>query len=540
MQKRIVIVFFMFIACVGLLGLRLAQLPGEQSTQSGSAAMRLVVDESRGVILDRNGVPLVQAKRQIYAAAKPTAAAAVALRSMLSEQRFAQAEERLSKGNLVALRVDAQSSPTQDLKLLEVYPRYGSPQPAAHLVGYLNGQSGAGASGLEKAFERELGGAAGELSLRLAADGKGRGLAGAALEVVDDNYCAKAGIQLTIDARVQAITEEAMALGGIEQGAVVVLDCATGEVLALASCPAFDPNDIAASLDDPLEPFFNRALGAYPVGSTFKCFIAAAALEQRIPATREFSCTGQLDVNGRVYRCNNETAHGTLDMPQALSRSCNLYFIQLAACMEQQPLLDLMRLFGFDCETPLAQGICGARGNLPGLGDLGVAGELANFSFGQGKLLGTPLQMAAATACLAGGGVYHSPTLVKAVIDETGAAVPYVNDSETREVVSPDIAARLREMMILTVEEGTGVSARPETGGAGGKTATAQSGHFDQNGAEILQTSFTGFFPAETPRYAVTVFRQNGSSGAADCGPVFRRIANAVTAQGVFSMNNEQ
>jgi len=196
-------------------------------------------------------------------------------------------------------------------------------------------------------------------------------------------------------------------------------------------------------------------------------------------------------------------------------------------------MLDLLRLFGFGEGTQLAPGIAGARGNMPAQGELALPGELANFSFGQGKLLGTPLQIAAATACLANGGTYNSPTLVTATFDEYGVAAPYAQDREAREVISPEIAAQVRRMMVAAVEEGTAMGAKPETGGAGGKTATAQSGLFGADGTEILQTGFTGFFPVEEPRYAVTVFRQNGTSGAGDCGPVFRRIANAMTAIGL-------
>jgi len=269
------------------------------------------------------------------------------------------------------------------------------------------------------------------------------------------------------------------------------------------------------------------------MGSSFKCFVAAAALEQRFPAAARYYCGGQMDVSGQVFHCSNGKVHGMVDMTAALAQSCNLYFIQLAREMQPQPALDLLRLFGFGEGTRLAPGIYAARGNMTTQAELTVPGELANFAFGQGKLLGTPLQIAAATACLANGGVYNSPTLVTATLDAFGVAEPYVQDRETREVVPPEIAAQVRRMMIAAVETGTGSGAKPETGGAGGKTATAQSGRLGPDGTEILQTGFTGFFPAEQPRYAVTVFRQNGTSGAGDCAPVFKRIADGMTALGL-------
>jgi len=533
MSRRIGIVFFLFVLCVGALGVRLMQVPMILPAQSAHGAARVVVDKSRGAIYDRNGARLVQGQRQVFAAVKPSPAASMALRSVLSGERFAAAEERMARGSLITLPVDDPVPPCPDILLLDAWPRYAPKQLAAHVVGYLDGQSGAGVSGIEKAFEEILGPAAGELSVRMMVDVHGRGLSGAALEAESVNYRSPAGVQLTIDARVQRITEEALALHDVEQGAAIVLDCRTGEILALASVPAFDPNRIALSLDDPLEPFINRALWAYPMGSSFKCFVAAAALEQRIPASRQYFCGGEMDVNGQVFHCSNGIAHGTLDMTGALAQSCNLYFIQLAREMQSEPMLDLLRLFGFGEDTLLAPGIYAARGNMTALGELELPGELANFSFGQGKLLGTPLQIAAATACLANGGVYRSPTLVTATLDAFGVAKPYVQDRESREVVSPEIAVQVRRMMIAAVEEGTGVGARPETGGAGGKTATAQSGRLGPDGTEILQTGFTGFFPAEEPRYAVTVFRQNGSSGSGDCAPVFQRIADGMTALGL-------
>ena len=533
MSRRIGIVFFLFVLCMGALGLRLVRVPMILPAQSAHGAARVVVDRSRGAIYDRNGARLVQGQRQIYAAVKPSPAASLALRGVLSDERFAAVEERMARGNLFTLPVDDPVPPCPDILLLDAWPRYAPKQLAAHVVGYLDGQTGAGVSGIEKAFEDILGPAAGELAVRMMVDVHGRGLGGAALEAESENYRSPAGVQLTLDARVQRIAEEALALHNVEQGAAIVLDCRTGEILALASVPAFDPNHIALRLDDPLEPFINRALWAYPMGSSFKCFVAAAALEQRIPAVTQFFCGGQMDVAGQVFRCSNGKAHGMVDMTAALAQSCNLYFIQLAREMQLQPALDLLRLFGFGEDTRLAPGIVGARGNMTTQDELALPGELANFSFGQGRLLGTPLQIAAATACLANGGVYHSPTLVTATLDEFGVVEPYVQDRERREVVSPEIAAQVRRMMIAAVETGTGGGAKPETGGAGGKTATAQSGRIGIDGTEILQTGFTGFFPAEEPCYAVTVFRQNGSSGSGDCAPVFQRIANAMTALGL-------
>jgi len=533
MTKRIGIVFFLFVLAMGALCVRLMRVPLMIPAQSGHGGARVTIDRSRGAVLDRNGEPLVHAQPQAYAAVKPTPEADAFLRAALSAERYAQIEPRLARGILVAVPVDnatasAAANVTRggDVLLINAYPRYNKDQLAPHLVGHLD-PAGAGAAGLEKAFDGLLAGAAGELAVRVPADAMGRALAGAKPEEQRSRYRAAEGIRLTIDARAQRAAQEALAGGGIEQGAVVILDVETSEILALASAPALDPKHIAASLDDPLLPFFNRALGAYPIGSTFKCFIAAAALEQGISPRFTFTCTGELEVSGHIFRCR-EKIHGEVDMAQALAQSCNLYFIHLTQQIRRQPAMDLMHLFGFGGEIALAPGIVCAPGNLPALEELLLPGEWANVSFGQGKLLGTPLQMAAATACIANGGVYNRPTLIDATLDQFGSATAYKQSREARQVISPETAARVRAMMVTAVEEGSGRRALPDMGGAGGKTATAQSGKFTPDGSEILHTAFTGFFPAERPRYAITVFRENGRSGAGDCAPVFRTIANAL------------
>ncbi|MDR1927793.1 MAG: penicillin-binding protein 2 [Oscillospiraceae bacterium] len=535
MAKRMGITFFLLVLFIGALGLRILRIPMSAVAEHPGGGMRVTVDESRGAIYDRNGRRLVHVESKQYAAAKPTPAALQALAVVLGAGRLQAAQERMEKGGLLALPVDEAPPACPDITLMEVFPRYGEEQLAPHLIGYLEG-SGQGISGLEKSFDNLLAQNAGEAAVRIASDALGRSLAGARPEVLRKNYCSAAGIKLTLDADIQKIAEEAMALHRVAQGAVVVLDAKSGEILAMASEPRFDPKDVAASLHDPMEPFLNRALCAFPVGSTFKCFLAAAALEQNIPEGQCYLCAGEMNVNGQLFHCNKEGGHGLLNMGQALEQSCNLYFVQMAQRLELQPVLDLVALFGFGQQTELAPGLLSAKGNVPALESLGVPAECANFSFGQGTLLCTPLQMAAATACLANGGVYHQPRLVQATVDAAGRESAWIQDTETRQVVAPETAEILRRMMVSTVEHGSGRSAKPETGSAGGKTATAQSGAFDANGSEILQTGFSGFFPAENPRYVITVFRQNGSSGASDCGPVFQRIANAMTAQGFYTI----
>ncbi|MCL2530604.1 MAG: penicillin-binding protein 2 [Oscillospiraceae bacterium] len=481
MRSRYVIAFFLFLAAMGAISVRMVDIAANP-TPLPHGTRQLAAAHSRGVILDRHGRPLVHA---------------TGVEHLVNEQLT-----------------------------LEFFARHASEQPAVHLIGHLD-ETGRGATGLESVFDYLFNYAAGQLRALVMIDALGTPLPGAAPIVQNENYLSPAGLQLTIDLHFQRVAEEALRHYQLYQGAVVVLCNATGEILALASSPTFDPTDIAASLACPLQPFFNRALGAYAVGSTFKTFVAAAALQQGISPNHSFYCEGSITVDGSVFRCMHWHAHGDMDMANALALSCNVYFIDLARQLQLQPTLDLLKLFGFGDETPLADGLHGAAGNLPTMQQLQSSGELANFAFGQGLLLATPLQMAAATAAIANGGVYRSPTLIQATIDAYGQATPFQHEQHSRQVIPSQLAAQLRNMMILTVDEGTGQSARPANATAGGKTGTAQSGRFHNN-SEILMTSFTGFVPAHNPRYTITVLREDGVSGAQDGGRVFARIANEI------------
>jgi penicillin-binding protein 2 len=517
----------MLLACAGL-SMRLIKIPGiAQVAQNQSAAMRVVVDRSRGAIYDRSGNLFVASEGRLYAAVKPTPAGMRTLQEATTEIIYTGALERLRAGNLVAVPVQ-KTIESDDAEMITVYPRYQSDQPAAHILGYLDGGGKVGKSGLEKSFNDLLEENAGSVTAVMSTDAGGNGIAGSALTVTRENYLSKAGVQITIDREIQEIVEKAMRSHDLTQGAVVVLDAKTSEIRALASTPTFDPNNLAASLNDPAQPFVNRALSAYPMGSTFKCVVAAAALEQGIlPATR-FTCTGAIDVSGQLFHCIREEGHGEIDMTQALASSCNCYFIQLAQKLDKQQMLDLAQQFGFGQRTKLAEGLSGQVGNLPSPEDVALPGEWANLSFGQGTLLSTPLQTAVMTAAIVSGGTYRSPSLIKGTLDESGVFSATDLEQEARQIISTTTANEVKRMMIAAVEIGTCRGAKPTDGTAGGKTATAQSGIMVSDGEELMRTAFTGFFPADEPQYVVAILKEVGTSGSKDCIPVFKAIAEAI------------
>ncbi len=525
--KRIISVFLFICIFIGVSALGLMKTSRNEAVRSdtGSGNLRILVNKTRGTIYDCNMQKLTNNDFEYKAVVKPEKSAIQKLNNVLSQDKFAPLYERLSKGNPVLADVPWELS-DENIKSVRVFKRYSENQLAAHVIGYTDG-SGKGVCGIEKSYDDILSQYDGECYARISTDAKGTVLSGCDIELFNDTSRSKGGVCLTIDRLIQEITENAMISCGVEKGAAVVVEVKTGEIKAMASLPSYDCGNVEQSLNDPGDPFINRAITPYSVGSVFKCFISAAALEQGDYSGFAYNCTGKETVNGTEFNCHEHNGHGKLDLEQALVNSCNTYFIKLTEELDPQIMLDQLVSFNFGLPTELAPGMISRSGVLPELNELTPA-ELANLSFGQGKLLATPLQVAMATACIANGGIYNEAVLVKGTVDESGVLQPFEKQGGGRRAVSEETAKKVRQYMRSVVENGSGRGGKPKNGTAGGKTATAQSGKISGD-KEVLRTWFSGFFPAENPRYVITVLKEDGSSGARDCAPVFRKISEKIT-----------
>lgn len=494
---------------------------------SQGKARTITVAQSRGCIYDRNGERLVADTEKYFAVLKPNISSVSMLSSVLSEEKMAELFSEIGEEQPILVSIPRALAETENFKVLKTYERYASPQNAAHLIGYLDSSKSEGVSGIEKSFDELLQGAAGKLSAAFVVNGFGSVMEGEEISIREENYNSPAGIELTLDKKIQTAVEKALANSNIEKGAVVVLDVATSAVLAMASRPTFDANDLAAALEDPNSPFINRALTSYSVGSVYKPIVAAAAIEAGIYPDHEYTCTGSIRVNNVVFHCHKREGHGKLNMDEAIALSCNAYFVHLAQQIGKDGILALSSHLGLGNSTPLAPSIIGEAGILPTSEELKNPGDLANLSFGQGRLMATPLQIAAIYACFANDGVYNEPYLLQKMIDETGTVLATNVPNDGVRVMSMHITELMKRMMLLTVTDGSGQAAKPTFCTAAGKTATAQSGWYE-NGKEVLQTWFAGYFPAEEPRYVAVVMKENGSSPITDCAPVFKEIADQI------------
>ncbi len=490
------------------------------SVTENQSTRTLVVGEKRGHIYDRNFALLTDSSSRLVAAVTPVIAVTEKLKEYFSPEEL---QDKINKGYPFLCTVGEEIN-NDYIRTFTVPERYTEDSLAVHILGYL-GSENEGISGIEKAYNQYLTENSGKLTVSFKVDAVGRVLAGLPKKITDDNFSSKAGVVLTLDSRIQKITEDALSDSNIESGTALVMEIGTGELLSVASVPDFNPDDIASALKEENSPLINKAFCAYSVGSVFKSIVAASALEEGISPDLQYECTGEITVGDTSFRCYNGKAHGKTDMSSALENSCNTYFVNLIMNMDSNRLLSLCRKLGFGRSDTLAAGMDTATGLLPSEDNLKLKGNLANFSFGQGKLSATPLQLLKAYHALATGDIV-SPLLVKGFTDSKGLMTK-TGSISSEKILSDSTVKEIRRMLRGVVNEGGADKAKSDIVSLSGKTGTAQSGIYE-NGREICRTWFAGFFPSDNPGYVVIVMCEDGTGGNTDCAPVFKAICEGI------------
>lgn len=525
MEKRLVILYGLIsVLFMGLI-LRVYSLSfSSDLTQAASNQSSYTVEicTTRGAIYDCNGQRLTETEKEYVAAISPSAEAIQALAQGISGSRRTAILEQLQEGKPFLCQLGQRQLLGEGISCFAKYQRYGTQPIAPHILGYLD-YKGKGLTGIEKAFEQQLSAAGERVLVRYGVDIQQRPLEAVTPEIEGSSEPVQAGVVLTLDKDIQQLTQ-VIAGQMLEKGAVVVMDVSSGQLRAVVSQPSFSPNNIAASLNDEAAPLFNRAFAAYNVGSTFKLAVAAAALEQGISTDFSVDCVGGTEVAGRMVYCHNRAGHRTTDMEKALEQSCNPYFIKLGQQVGAAAILTMAENMGFGAESLFAEGLLSSAGNLPQ--EVSSPLALANLSFGQGELLATPVQIAAMISSIANGGYKVEPQLVLGWTED--GSVPQASEQAAQQILSARTANILKNFMIEVVEEGSGTSAKPISGGAGGKTASAQTGTYDDNGEEIVHAWFAGFYPAQEPQYAIVVLAEGMESGGSYAAPVFKRICEQI------------
>ena len=592
-RARVLVATLVVLVCFLLVASRLVYLQLvrhedllEQAENNRTAIVPVL--PNRGLILDRNGIVLAsnysaytlevtpsrinnleQTIEELAGVLDITTRDRRRFKKLLEESKSFESlplRTRLSDEEVAKFAAQRFRFPGVEIKarLFRNYP-YG--ELASHVVGYIGrinpsekekldesddqanyrGTEYIGKLGVEQSFEAQLHGTTGVESVETSAGGR------AMRKLTSSPATPGNTVKLSIDIRLQHLIER---LFGERRGALVALDPKTGEILAFVSKPTFDPNLFVEGIDSenwqalnesPDKPLLNRALrGTYPPGSTYKPFMALAALETGTRRPEQtISDPGFFMFGNHRFRDDKEGGHGTVNMYQSIVQSCDTYYYMLANDLGVDTIHEQMQRFGFGEFTGID--IFGeVRGLLPSTDwkrraykradqQKWYAGETISLGIGQGYNNFTMLQLASATATLANDGIKMKPHLVKEVVD----ILTHAPTATTREAVGEVIAkaaniAIIKNALVGVNIEGTSAAAFRGAGyTSGGKTGTAQVIQIKQNEKYVASKTeerfrdhalFTAFAPAEEPKIALAIVVENAGFGSQNAAPIARRI----------------
>lgn len=491
MHKRLIsILLVISVLCAGLVGrIGYITLSGVYSVADTYNSYSLTIDNLAPTLYYSNGSKLTNNRTQLVAIIRPTEKCLGELDLLFDNATKQEIIEELSKGYPVVKQIENYVT----LNHIQIKETKSSYNTCSQLV---SRQS----SGLLSYLPQKVG----ELKINFSVDAIGRILSGDTGTVTNDNYNSQQGLQLTIDKEIQQITYDACE--NMQKGCAIVMDITNGNILSCVTKPD--------------SSYVNKAFQQYCVGSVFKIVVACCALENKIDI--QYYCNGQITVGDTTFSCQNDKAHLSQNLKQALANSCNCYFVNLALSLGSEKLLSTANLLGFDDTTTLYDDWQIKNASLPTENDLKQKGQLALLGFGQGKLTSTPLQIANCLCAIANNGKMTGVKLITSQIDDDGKVTSLYNTS-ANQVISSSTANTMLEYLSYVVTDGTGKKAQSNDEKSAGKTATAQTGQFTGE-KEILNTWFAGVYPSDNPKYAIVILNEDGTSGSSDCCPIFSTI----------------
>ena len=591
-RGRVFVIAAVVLLAFGLIAARLVYLQvvrhGDLSDQAENNRTAIVpIVPNRGLILDRKGVVLATNYSAYTLEVTPSKAGPIEetidalaqvvditprdrrrFKKLMDESRNFESlplRTRMTEEEVARFAAQRYRFPGVEIKA-RLFRTYPQGELASHVIGYIGrinqrekeriqdsddeanyrGTDYIGKLGVEQSFERQLHGTTGVEQMETSAGGH------AVRRLASSPATPGQTIMLSIDIKLQKLVED---MFGDRRGALVAIDPRTGEVLAFVSKPTFDPNLFVEGIDQESwsalsesinKPLLNRALrGTYPPGSTYKPFMALAALETgKRGANVMVNDPGFFNFAGHRFG-SPEGNLCMLDMRRSIQVSSNIYYYSLANEMGVDLIHDFMKPLGFGQSTGIDLG-GEVRGVLPSTEwkrnaykrpeqKKWFAGETISLGIGQGYNSFTMLQLAQATAIVANGGIKHRPHVVLGTRDAvTGQVSPVVRPTSENLGYKPAHVAVVREGLTSVVTSGT---ARGVFAGAGyqaaGKTGTAQAVTQAQNtkyNARALEEHqrdhalFMGFAPASDPRIAVAVIVENAGWGAGAAAPIARRV----------------
>ncbi len=385
--------------------------------------------------------------------------------------------------------------------------------PYANLFAHIIGYTYKGGSGVEQLEDYNLTHSDISLSEK------------ATLDEAGEKYPAD-DVYTTLDLSLQQAASDAL---GDNNGAVIVTDVNTGNILCMVSKPDFDPNDIETiwenlGSDTESGTLVNRVTqGLYAPGSTFKIFDAIEFMDEDMSKANNFTynCVGYDNTytleDGQPIHCYHWTAHGEVDLKKAFAKSCNSAFVNIGNSLDRTSFAALLNnmMFGEELPYDLPSGVSSYE-----LTDTTSTEDVTQLSIGQGSTLMTPMHLNMVTAAIANGGTIHKDQIIASIKTGTGTVISQTQPEEYRTVMSAEVAAKMREMMRDVVEEGTATKLSSRPYNPCGKTGSAEI----VTGQSTSHAWFTGFAPEENPEIAITVIVEGAGSGGVSAVPVARSV----------------
>lgn len=580
LHKRLTLFKIGLLLVIVLLGLRVWYLQIKEGSyyrelSENNRTRTVALEPARGLIYDRNGL--------LLASNVPTFNLYVTLEDVRDRAALIQRlgaltgldEPRLQKkllGRIGQVKVKHGLTLKEaaiieahrlDLPGVMIQPEsqrnYPAGASAAHVIGYVGEVSEAqlateefsalrqgsivGQYGVEKTYDRFIRGREGQKLIEVDAIGhEKRTVSVQRPEAGNDLY-------LTIDLRLQELAESLL---DEEGGAIVALDPSSGEVLALASQPTFDPNVLSRDLtprqwaqivQDEGHPLTNRATqGQYPPGSTFKIVLAAAALETNtVSPYTKIACSGGYQFGRRLYRDWKKGGHGVMDVSRALIDSCDVFFYTVGQRLGIETIASyadefgLGRLTGIELPSEHTGIVPSEAWKQKTRGAPWLPGETISASIGQGYVTVTPIQMAHLIATVANGGVSFRPHVVRAIVERaTGRMQEFPRVSDGQLPVKPDTLQLIRHALEGVVTQGTARRAQSSLVAIAGKTGTAQiislrPGHEKDPVPKNLRDHawFVSYAPADAPRIAVAILVEHMGHGGSAAAPLAKQMIEA-------------
>ncbi|MBM4271362.1 MAG: PASTA domain-containing protein [Deltaproteobacteria bacterium] len=506
----------------------------------------LYIEPERGIIFDRNGEKLAASIMVDSVCADPSkisnpAEVAEKIASVLHAEKDPILKKLSGSKNFCWLARKIKPDEAKKIESLNIEDVYLVKEPkrfypngelAGRLIGFV-GLDCAGLEGLELKYDNYLRGAPEKLTW--ARDARGKRLF-PRIEKTSTKQDEGYHLLLTIDSRIQHIVEsslmEAITEKGAKCGFAIVMDTKTGEVLALADKPGFNPNKFSSYGNG---KGINRIISdCFDPGSTFKPFLAAGALEENIVTeTSRFNCeNGMYVVADRVIHEANRKKYGSLSFYEILKYSSNIGCIKISEKLGKEKFYHYITQFGFGSKTGID--LPGESGGLLRPAHKWTRVDTSTIAFGQGVSV-TAIQLITALSAIANEGVLMKPYIVRAVVDKKGNVIKKFSPTPVRRAISQETAKRLSLILkgVVGESDGTGKKAQIAYVSVAGKTGTSQKFDFARRAysSEKVRTTFMGYFPVEDPQIAILITLdepQRDKWGGVAAAPVFKKIGEQI------------